>query len=61
MMLTFNAVMQIVAEHAMLAAQAVAEAEETSRKAGSLLEAANAVEELDHHSLHVHHGELAYT
>ena len=32
----------------MLAAQAVAEAEETSRKASDLLDAANAVEELDH-------------
>ena len=35
----------------MLAAQAVAEAEETSRKASDLLDAANAVEELEH-SLH---------
>lgn len=42
---------KIVAEHAMLAAQAVAEAEETSRKASDLLDAANAVEELEH-SLH---------
>ena len=46
-----SAFMQIVAEHAMLAAHAVAEAEEISRKAGSLLDAANAMEELHHHSL----------
>lgn len=41
----------IVAEHALLAAHAVAEAEEASKKASSLLDAANELEDLDHHGL----------
>lgn len=38
----------MVAEHAWLAAQAVMQAEEASRKASSLLEAAHQLYELEH-------------
>ena len=41
----------MVAEHALLAAQAVAEAEEAAKKASRLLQAVNALEDLDHDSL----------
>lgn len=46
----------MVADHAILAAQAVAEAEEASKKASSLLDAANELEDLDHHTLEARHG-----
>ena len=45
-----------MAEHALLAAQAVAEAEEASKKASSLLDAANELEDLDHHGLSARQG-----
>lgn len=41
----------MVAEHALLAAQAVAEAEEAAKKASSLLAAANALEDLERGTL----------
>ncbi len=47
----------MVAEHAMLAAQAVADAEEASKKASSLLHAANELEDLHHRHLQARHGE----
>ena len=47
----------MVADHAMLAAQAVADAEEASRKASSLLRAANELEDLHHRNLQAGRGE----
>lgn len=41
----------------MLAAQAVADAEEASKKASSLLRAANELEDLHHRNLQARHGE----
>ncbi len=51
----------MVAEHALLAAQAVAEAEEAAKKASSLLDAANELEDLDHHTLDDKHGAHNYS
>ncbi|DBA98263.1 TPA: hypothetical protein ACH3X1_001186 [Trebouxia sp. C0004] len=46
---------KMVADHAMLAAQAVADAEEASKKASSLLHAANELEDLHHRNLQAKH------
>ncbi|KAL0029700.1 hypothetical protein WJX79_003314 [Trebouxia sp. C0005] len=46
---------KMVADHAMLAAQAVADAEEASKKASSLLRAANELEDLHHRNLQARH------
>ena len=48
----------MVAEHALLAAQAIADAEEASRKASSLLEAARKLEDLHHNTLKGRQGVL---
>lgn len=51
--------MQIAAEHALLAAQAVMQAEEASRMASSLLEAAHQLHELEHPLTYDLHGKGA--
>lgn len=48
----------MVAEHALLAAQAIADAEEASRKASNLLAAAHKLEDLDHNTLSSSQGVL---